>query len=463
MITTPLLELLRLADLPPPELDAVSITGGDPALRTRYRVAEAGAAAMAASGLAAATLWTLRTGRRQQVTVDARQAAAMLRSNTYLRINGERPGEVPGDMTGFYPVKDGRWIYMHSRFPNLRANNLSVLGVEPDKEAIAAATAEWDGLALEDAIFAAGGCGGFIRNEAEWRALPQSAAVATVPTLEITQIGDAPPEPLPAEGTQPLSGVRVLDLTRVLAGPTCARILTEHGADVMKVSHPTLPDSGAFDLDTGLGKLSTYLDLADPAQAETLRGLVRNGDVFSQAYRPATLAGRGFSPEALAALRPGIVYVTLTAWSQKGPWCMRRGFDTVVQTANGMAFRPDGARPEFLPCSAQDYIAGYLMAFGAMVALIRRARQGGSWHVRVSLAGTGHWIRQRGLVDDAAWNALPKEFPEEELSRFLMQSDSPAGRLTHTRPVAQLSETPGRWSRPSVPLGTHEPVWPERV
>src|SRR6202012_1698401 len=125
-----------------------------------------------------------------------------------------------------------------------------------------------------DAIFAAGGCGGLIRDEAEWIALPQSAAVASVPTLEIIQFGDAPPEPLPA-GDRPLSGVRVLDLTRVLAGPTCARTLAEHGADVMKVSHPTLPDSGAFDLDTGLGKLSTYLDLHDPAQAATLRGLVR--------------------------------------------------------------------------------------------------------------------------------------------------------------------------------------------
>lgn len=461
MVPQPVLELLRLADLPDPGPDRLSVTGGDPILRTRYRIAEAGAAAIAASGLAAADLWALRTGRQQRVTVDARHAAAMLRSNTYLRIDGARPPPVSGDVTGFYPVKDGRWIYLHCRFPNLRSHNLGVLGVGADKAAIAAAAATWDGPALEEAIFAAGGCGGLIRSEAEWAALPQSAAVAAVPVLEIIRIGDAPPEPLPA-GSRPLSGIRVLDLTRVLAGPTCARTLAEHGADVMKVSHPTLPDSGAFDLDTGLGKLSSYLDLDDPAQAETLRGLVREGDVFSQSYRPGALAAQGFSPEALAALRPGIVYVTLSAWGHTGPWRMRRGFDTVVQTANGMAFQPGGARPEFLPASPQDYTAGYLMAFGAMVALARRAQQGGSWHVRVSLAGTGHWIRQRGLVDDAAWTPLPAELPTEELSRFLEQSDSPAGRLTHVGPVAQLSETPGRWSRPSVPLGTHAPVWPDR-
>ncbi len=461
MIPQPVLELVRLADLPPPAPDMLQITGTDPVLRTRYRVAEAGAAAIAASGLAAADLWALRTGRQQRVAVDAHHAAAMLRSNTYLRIDGALPPGVPGDLTGFFPVKNGRWIYMHSRFPNLRAANLSMLGSPRDKEAIATATKDWDGLELENAMFAAGGCGGLIRDEAEWHALPQYAAVTSVPTLEIMRIGDAPPEPLPA-GPRPLSGIRVLDLTRVLAGPTCARTLAEHGADVMKVSDPTLPDSGAFDLDTGLGKLSTYLDLHDPAQAETLRGLVRDGDVFSQSYRPGALAGLGFSPEALAALRPGIVCVTLSAWSHVGPWRARRGFDTVVQTANGMAFRPDGARPEFLPCSAQDYTAGYLMAFGAMVALARRARQGGSWHVRVSLAGTGQWIRQRGLVEDAAWTALPAELPADELNRFLTQSDSPSGRLTHIAPVAQLSETPGHWARPSVPLGTHAPVWPDR-
>jgi crotonobetainyl-CoA:carnitine CoA-transferase CaiB-like acyl-CoA transferase len=166
-------------------------------------------------------------------------------------------------------------------------------------------------------------------------------------------------------GDRPLSGIRALDLTRVLAGPTCGKTLAEHGAQVLRVSREGLPDSGMFDLDTGLGKRSTFLDLREPAQAQQLKSLIREADVFSQAYRPQSLDLRGFAPEALAQLRPGLVYVTLSAWGHSGPWALRRGYDTIVQSANGMAWRPEGQMPAFLPVSAQDYVAGYLMAYGA--------------------------------------------------------------------------------------------------
>src|SRR5262249_35904314 len=151
------------------------------------------------------------------------------------------------------------------------------------------------------------GCAGLARTAEEWARHPHSAAVATQPLLEIRRIGEAKPEKLP-EGPRPLSGVRVLDLTRVLAGPTCARTLAEHGADVLKVGASHLADSGLTEVDTGFGKLAAFIDLRERAGAETLRGLLREADVFSQSYRPGTLAGRGFSPEEAAKLRPGIVY-----------------------------------------------------------------------------------------------------------------------------------------------------------
>jgi crotonobetainyl-CoA:carnitine CoA-transferase CaiB-like acyl-CoA transferase len=249
----------------------------------------------------------------------------------------------------------------------------------------------------------------------------------------------------------------------VLAGPTCARTLAEHGADVLRVSRQDLADLGPpSDLDTGIGKLNTHIDLRDPGEAEIMRGLVRECDVFSQSYRPGALARHGLSPEALAELRPGIVYVTLSAWGHEGPWRARRGYDTVVQSANGMAYRSDKERPAFLPYSAQDYVAGYLLAYGAMVALGRRAREGGSWLVRNSLAGAGHWIRQHGLLDPAEYAHLPAELPADELQSLLTQHDAPDGRITHLAPVVQMSETPARWSRPAVPRGYHRPVWPER-
>jgi hypothetical protein len=390
-----------------------------------------------------------------------RAAAAALRGSRYLKINGEKPAEDPEKITGFYPLRDSRWMYLHCNFFNLRDRNLAVLGAPQQRDAVAQAVVKWDGLELEHALFEGGGACGFVRSEEEWRALPQMQTVARLPLLEIVKIGEAPAQPLPA-GDRPLSGVRVLDLTRVLAGPTCARTLAEHGADVLRVTREDLADMGATDFDTGIGKLCTHIDLRNPAEAETMRGLVRECDVFSQSYRPGALARHGLAPEALAQLRPGIVYVTLSAWGREGPWSGRRGYDTVVQSANGMAWKPNNERPAFLPYSAQDYVAGYVLAFGAMVALARRVREGGSWLVRASLAGAGHWIRQHGLLEPSEYAHLPTELPADELRSLTTEHDSPIGRITHLAPVVRMSETPARWARPSVPRGYHPPVWPPR-
>jgi crotonobetainyl-CoA:carnitine CoA-transferase CaiB-like acyl-CoA transferase len=286
--------------------------------------------------------------------------------------------------------------------------------------------------------------------------------------LEIRQIGDSPPETLP-EGNRPLAGIRVLDLTRVLAGPSCARTLAEHGADVMRITAPHLPNLGYQEFDTGHGKLSAHLDLRQAHDLETLRALIREADVFSQGYRPGALGGRGLSPAALARLRPGIVYVTLSAFGHEGPWANRRGFDTVIQTVSGITARQgeacpgDPPGPRFYPVSAIDYVTGYLMAFGAMVALARRARQGGSWLVRCSLAQTGRWIVERGEVAGAMLAGVPEEFTTAEIARWSTETDTPVGRLRHLAPVLRLSETPPYWARPSVPLGHHAPVWPARA
>src|SRR5204863_9472079 len=316
-------------------------------------------------------------------------------------------------------------------------------------------------------IIAAGGAGGMVRSMAEWAQHPQAAAVASLPLLEIVKIGEAPPEKLPP-GDRPLSGVRVLDLTRVLAGPTCARTLAEHGADVLKITAAHLPNIGYQEYDTGHGKLSAHLDLREQKNVETLRGLVREADVFSQGYRPGTLGDRGFSPEALAKLRPGIVVVSLCAFSHVGPWASRRGFDTVVQTVSGITSRqgelfPGAAPgPQFYPVSAIDYLTGYLMAFGALVALKRRATEGGSWLVRISLAQAGRWLVGRGEVPEAQLTNIPAELTEAEIARWSVESVTPAGKLRHLASTLQLSETQPYWARATVPLGYHEPVWPPR-
>ena len=307
-----------------------------------------------------------------------------------------------------------------------------------------------------------------VRSMDEWAQHPQSAAVASLPLLEIDKIGDSPPEPLP-DGPRPLSGIRVLDLTRVLAGPTCARTLAEHGADVMKVTAEHLPSSEAQEFDTGHGKLSTRLDLRDAQDLATMHHLVSQADVFSQGYRPGTLARRGLAPDDLAKLRPGIVYVSLSAFGRIGPWSDRRGFDTVVQTVSGITDRQGRVfpaaepGPQFYPVSAIDYLTGYLMAYGALTALARRAREGGSWLVRISLAQIGKWLVDRGQVPESELGDVASDFSADEIRRWCTTSQVPAGQLTHLGPTLQLSETRPYWARPTVPLGYHDPVWPERV
>ncbi len=469
MINDALCTLLPIAGWAEERASALELSGGsDPLLPTPFRISETSTAALAAVGLAAADLWELRTGRQQEVAVNARQATASLRSGKYMHLDGAHVSTERNAVMGVYPAKNGRWSYLHCNFPNHRAAALSVLGVPEDREAVRKAVAQWDALELEEAIIAAKGAGGMVRTMDEWAKHPQAAAIASLPLLEIIKIADSPPEPLP-EGKRPLSGIRVLDLTRVLAGPTCARTLAEHGADVLKVTAAHLPNIGYQEYDTGHGKLSTQLDLRQSKDFETLRSLVREADVFSQGYRPGTLGARGLSPEALAELRPGIVFVSLCAFSHVGPWASRRGFDTVVQTVSGITNRQGelfpGATPgpQFYPVSAIDYLTGYLMAFGAMVALARRTHTGGSWLVRISLAQVGRWLVERGQVPGADLNGVPSEFTPAELERWTMTSDTPMGRLRHLAPVVRLSETPPRWARPSVPLGYNQPVWPART
>ncbi|MFO1025989.1 MAG: CoA transferase [Acetobacteraceae bacterium] len=466
MPTDALRSILPHVGLSAGRADSVAFTGGtDPVLPTPFRIGVAGAATLAATGLAVSDLWETRTGRRQDVAVDLRQATASLRSGHYMKLGDGQVSHARNSIMGVYPAKGGRWSYIHANFPNHRAAALKVLGVPENRGEVARAVATWDARDLEEAIIAAKGAGGMVRTMAEWRDHPQAAAIAALPLLEVIRIGDAPPQPLPAGG-RPLSGVRVLDLTRVLAGPTCARTLAEHGAEVMKITAAHLPNLGYQEWDTGHGKLSAQLDLRDDRDLETLKGLVRQTDVFSQGYRPGTLAHRGLSPEALAALRPGIVYVSLSAFGHTGPWAERRGFDTVVQTVSGMTHRqaqvvPGPAPgPQFYPVSAIDYCTGYLMAFGAMVALNRRAREGGSWLVRISLAQVGKWIVDLGEVPEAALKEVPAEFTPEEVERWSMVSETPSGPLKHLAPVVKLSETPPFWARPSVPLGYHKPAWP---
>jgi crotonobetainyl-CoA:carnitine CoA-transferase CaiB-like acyl-CoA transferase len=246
----------------------------------------------------------------------------------------------------------------------------------------------------------------------------------------------------------------VLDLTRVLAGPTCARTLAEHGAEVLKINGPGLPHVPFFVMDTGHGKRSAELDLRQPVDADRLRELVRGADVFSQGYRVGALTRLGFDASTLHELRPGLVYTSINCYGHEGPWRERGGWEQLAQTVTGIAAENGGERPALLPAAATDYTTGYLAALGTLAALVRRAREGGSYQVRVSLSQTGMWIQGMGRTAESGAG-----LDSRILAPLMTESDTPHGRLRHLAPIVEMSETAARWELPSVPLGTHEPSW----
>lgn len=444
------------------ERERIAIRGEDPVLGTQLRVGEAAAAALAAVGVGTDDLWRLRGGAPQALAVDVRAAAASLLSFALLRAPGLRAERRPPPSTDLFRARDG-WIHLHGGFPHLHEGTLALLGCADDAGAIARAVAGWDAQALEDALAERGLCGARLRAESEWRAHPQGAALAATPLVEVERIGDAPPCPLPglragAEGARPLAGVRVLDLTRVLAGPTCARTLAEHGAEVLHVRAPQLPSIEPFVVDTNPGKRSCHLDLARPDDAARLRALVADADVFSQGYRSGSLARRGFGAEALAALRPGLVVVSIDCYGHTGPWAERPGWEQLAQTASGMAHAHAGAeRAAIVPAAVTDYTTGHLAALGVLRALARRVAEGGTWHVRVSLARTAMEIL---TLPRASPGTAPVGLDAGVVAEYGISMETAWGPLQRLGPVLRMSETPPGWSRPPVPLGSDPPTWP---
>jgi crotonobetainyl-CoA:carnitine CoA-transferase CaiB-like acyl-CoA transferase len=453
----------------PAALERVRLTGEEPQIPSSFRVAVAGQITIAAAGLAAAEIWRLRSGQMQDVSVDMRHAVAECRSERYLRVDDKPPPPAWDAIAGVYKTGDGRFVRCHTNFPHHRDAVCKVLGCEAERDKVQAALMQWRGEDFETAVYAAGGVVALMRSYDEWSALPPARALAQLPLISIEKIGEAAPKPWPQRSSKgssnndrPLSGLRVLDLSRVIAGPVAGRTLAAHGADVLLVSGPGLPAIDWLTIDTGRGKLTTFIELKTGTGRAQLRELLEHADIFSQGYRPRALAALGFAPEDAAKINPGIVYVTLSAYGHAGPWAERRGFDSLVQTttgfndAEGKAAGLEG--PKELPAQMLDHATGYLMAFGAMMAKARQARDGGSWHVRVSLAQTGRWLWNLGRLDGGL--NTPDLTGEAVHTAFIESMPSGFGTLKAVRHSALLSTTPAQWSRPAMPLGSHPAEWP---
>lgn len=457
-------EVMNVRGAEMPAEGEVTIVGEDPVLPTRFKIGEVCASVVAGVGVAVNDIWEQKTGTRQNASVDVKHAAAALKSTRYMR-KRESDGsfkrvvneghEQMIQITQPWPTKDGRWFLPHFGLPNLRERVLGVLGCEFTPESVRDAVATWDALDLEAAIDEARACGAMVRGNDEWLAHPHGQALSAKPIVEVIKIGDSDPEPFRAGG-RPLNGIKALDLTRILAGPIAARTLAENGADVLMVTAEGLPQIKEHVIDTSHGKRSCYLDLKSADGVATLRELAKDTDVFSQGYRPSMLEGLGFGPEQLSKIRPGIVYVSISCFGADGPFSHRAGWEQVAQTVTGICKEGSLERPKLLPAAACDYTTGYLGAYGALLALARRAKEGGSYHVRVSLCQSGMFIYRQGKTAEMESG---RDLSDGELDSICTDSDTHHGVLRHLAPVLQLNATQPHWTTPTPKLGGDQPAW----
>ena len=444
-------------------LARIAFTGAAAGFASSLRVVEAAQISAGAAALAATEIerWRAPGRRLQSVSVDAQHAA--FETSGYFTLDGVQP-DAWAPVSGLYACGKG-WVRIHANFDHHRDGALALLGLPTGsgtpRAAVEQALAQWHAEDFEARAAARGLPVAAARSAAQWQALGHEAVLAQQPLVSITRLGDAPPLPWPAlaEGDKPLAGLRVLDLTRIIAGPVAGRTLAAHGADVMLVNGPHLPNIEAI-ADTSRGKRSATLDLRGDSGRQALRELVAQSQVFLQAYRPGALAAKGFSAEELARLRPGLVVAELSAYGWQGPWGGRPGFDSLVQTATGMqadeALARGQSAPRALPMQILDYSAGFLLACGIQAALLRQAREGGSWQVRVTLAGVARWLRGLGAVEvpDGDWDQ-----PKPDIAPYLETSASGFGALRAVRHCAVLSRSAPGWERLSVPPGSDAPRW----
>lgn len=448
-------ELWGLTGGEPSALERLVEVGPEHALPSPFFVTEAATEAVAASALAVAELHQARGGVAQRVTIDRAHAMAAFSAALVMRIEGDSiPVWAP--ISGTYEARDGRYIQLHCNFPHHEAGVVRHLGVAAEREAVAEAVAQRDAFELETELVEQGLIAAACRTLDEWAEHPHAQATEGLPTLELERIGEAPARERPA-GERPLEGIRVLDCSRVLAGPVGGMTLASHGAEVLRIGAEHLPVVEGGIRSTGFGKRNAYLDLRTADDRATFARLVAEADVMIDAYRPGALAGFGFSAERLAELRPGIVVVQLCAFDWSGPWGGRRGYDSIVQSTTGITMAGAEAygseRPVPLPVQVLDYATGFFVAYTATRGLHRQLIEGGSWRARVSLLRTRNWLVGLGEGDP--------ELERPAFEEYLHEVETDFGRMTAVTAPGGLEQTPPHWERPPTLMGSSEPRWLE--
>ncbi|MER6356911.1 CoA transferase [Streptomyces sp. NPDC001634] len=429
-------------------------------LSSRLPVREVARACVGACALAAAEWGARRAGLPDlpEVRVDDGVVATAFHSERHLRVDGREPVNF-APLSRFWRAADG-WVRTHANYPHHRARLLGALGLAADAsvETVAAALAERSAVEAEESVYAAGGLAVALRTPKEWAAHEQGRTVAVQPLVGRERLDKAPARPLAPLSGEPLlpaAGLRVLDLTRVIAGPVATRTLALLGADVLRIDSPRLPELPDQHADLDIGKRSAVLDLAAPADRRTFEELLAEADVVVTGYRPGALDGFGLAPEQLAERRPGLVVAQLSAWGAYGPWGGRRGFDSLVQVATGIAVTEGSVeQPGALPAQALDHGTGYLLAAAVLRSLTEQSEEGGSRVVRLALARTAAW-----LTDGAARDAGRAQTAYEGADPWLTETDSVLGRLRYALPPVRFAGGPVDWARPPGRWGQDPARW----
>ncbi|POA48096.1 acyl-CoA transferase [Pseudomonas sp. MPR-ANC1] len=423
------------------------------ALPSAFAVTDLACASIAAAGQAISELLNQQTGRLPKVEVDRRLASFWFA--TSIRPIGWQLPPLWDPVAGDYATQDG-WIRLHTNAPHHRAAAESVLGACTDRAAMAAKVAQWASKDLEQAVVDAKGCAAEMRSWAQWQQHPQGLAVNAEPLVQFTQEQDENPQTWQGSVTRPLAGIKVLDLTRVLAGPTASRFLAGLGANVLRIDPPTWNEPGVVP-EVTLGKRCARLDLHDPTDRSVFENLLKDADILLHGYRADALEQLGFAAERRRQLAPGLIDVCLNAYGWSGPWQNRRGFDSLVQMSSGIAEAgqrwKQADQPTPLPVQALDHATGYLMAASAIRLLTERLKTGSGGSARLSLARTAKLLIEHGPGTSEALRA------EDEQDQGLQVERTPWGPAHRLQAPLQISGTPIQWALPATELGSHLPQW----
>ncbi|KAI1272526.1 CoA-transferase family III [Xylaria sp. FL0933] len=497
-------EIWRHLDLPTSALSSLYLPGATekPVIPSSFKIGHLAQSTIALSALAAATVvYSTRGSEVPQTTIPLRHAVLEFQCERLYTLAGKPPAETWGPIGGLHPTADG-YVRIHDNFAHHRRGALALLGLPEtcvDRAAVSQRTRGWKSVELETVAVEQKGLAIYaLRSFAEWDALPQARATGDFPVdIRRLPLADSYPDShsqpnpnpnpshlrrkLEGHGSRCLSGLRVLEFSRVIAAPAAGKTLAAHGAEVLWVTAPQLPDLPGLDREFARGKKSVRLNLEDPDDRARALALAREADVVLQGYRPGSLAARGLGAEELRRVNPGVIVANMSAFGPEGPWSGRRGFDSLVQTASGMNIseaehyateKGEVVPARALPCQALDHGAGYLLAAGICAAVYHRekdareSRQVGAYVVDVSLAGVMKYLRSLGQYEGRSgfegedYTVLGADGGKsEEEKGFFETRETPFGEMTFLKHSASVEGFEPGWERMPMPLGACEAVW----